>query len=142
MKVGETGGPRGVGTPRVAGRSGSGKGGDFARLLDEAGKGPEAVGGTVGAHAVGLVLGAQEIEDSTNAPANGRARQRANDMLDRLEALHRGMIAGSMSRAALTELAQLARAKPEAGADPRLKEVLGEIELRAAVELAKLDMSR
>ncbi|MBN8530097.1 MAG: hypothetical protein J0M36_12800 [Caulobacterales bacterium] len=32
--------------------------------------------------------------------------------------------------------------RPEAGADPKLKEILGEIELRAAVELAKLDVSR
>ena len=43
---------------------------------------------------------------------------------------------------ALMELAQMVRARPESGADPRLKDILGEIELRAAVELAKLDISR
>lgn len=41
--------------------------------------------------------------------------------------------------ARLEALAQLIRAKREQVDDPRLDEILGEIELRAAVELAKLD---
>jgi hypothetical protein len=142
MKIGETGGPRSVGGTRGTGRTVGAKGSDFAKLLDEAGKGADAVGAAAPAHAVGAIFGAQEVEDSTHSPSNGRAKQRANDMLDRLDALRAGLLSGTMSRGALMDLAQMVRAKPEAGADPRLKEILGEIELRAAVELAKLDMSR
>jgi hypothetical protein len=142
MKVGETGGPRSVGGARSTGRSGGAKGADFAKLLEDAGREPDAVGGAAPAHAVGAILGAQEVEDSTNGRANSRARQRGNDMLDRLEDLRRGLVAGTMSRQALQELAQMVRARPEAGADPQLREIMGEIELRAAVELAKLDIQR
>ncbi|MBL8807301.1 MAG: flagellar assembly protein FliX [Rhodospirillales bacterium] len=142
MKVGETGGPRSVGGTRGTGRAGGAKGTDFAKLLEDAGKEPDAVGGAAPAHAVGGILGAQEVEDSTNGRANSRARQRADEMLDRLEELRRGLMAGTMSRQSLQELAQLVRARPEAGADPHMREILGEIELRAAVELAKLDISR
>jgi len=142
MKIGETGGPRSVGGTRGTGRTVGAKGSDFAKLLDEAGKGADAVGAAAPAHAVGAIFGAQEVEDSTQSPSNGRAKQRANDMLDKLDALRAGLLSGTMSRGALMDLAQMVRAKPEAGADPRLKEILGEIELRAAVELAKLDMTR
>ncbi|MBL8832188.1 MAG: flagellar assembly protein FliX [Rhodospirillales bacterium] len=142
MKIGETGGPRSVGGTRSTGRAVGAKGSDFAKLLDDAGKGTDAVGAAAPAHAVGAILGAQEVEDSTQSPGNGRARQRASDMLDKLDALRAGLLAGTMSRGALMDLAQMVRARPEAGTDPRLREILGEIELRAAVELAKLDMTR
>ena len=72
----------------------------------------------------------------------GRARQRAEDMLARLEELRTGLVTGTVSRARLVELAQMARAKREPGADPRLLAIVGEIELRAEVELAKLDQGR
>lgn len=59
-------------------------------------------------------------------------------MLERLDELRTGIVTGSVSRSRLMELAQMARARREIGADPKLLEVVGEIELRAEVELAKL----
>jgi hypothetical protein len=47
-----------------------------------------------------------------------------------------------MSRGDLMELAKLVRARQEVGADPELRAILGDIELRAAVELAKLESLR
>jgi hypothetical protein len=142
MKVGDTGGPRNVGGPKSAGKSSAGKGSDFSKLLDTAERGAESVGGSTAAYGVGAVFGAQEVEDSTNKPANKRARQRADDMLDKLDALRQGLLTGSMSRGDLMDLAKLVRARQEVGADPELRAILGDIELRAAVELAKLESLR
>lgn len=138
MKVGETGGARGVGGAGGIKRSGGAKGTDFAKFLDDAGKGAEGVSAAAPTQIVGAVLGAQEVGDSTSERSNKRARQRADEMLERLEALRTGLVTGTVSRAQLMELAQMARAKREPGADPRLLAIVGEIELRAEVELAKL----
>jgi hypothetical protein len=142
MKVGETGGPRNIGGTKGVGGKGAAKGGDFAKLLDGGPRGPEGTSGPTAAYGIGAVFGAQEVEDSTNKPANNRARQRGEDMLDKLDALRQGLLTGSMSRGDLLDLAKLVRARQEAGADPQLREILGEIELRAAVELAKLESLR
>jgi len=142
MKVGETGNARGVGGAGGIKRSGGAKGSEFSKFLDDAGKGAESVAGAAPTQIVGAVLGAQEVGDSTSERSNGRARQRAEDMLARLEELRTGLVTGTVSRARLLELAQMARAKREPGADPRLLAIVGEIELRAEVELAKLDQGR
>ena len=111
-------------------------------MLEAAERGAESVGGPSAAYGVGAVFGAQEVEDSTNKPANKRAMQRADDMLDKLDALRQGLLTGSMSRGDLMDLAKLVRARQEVGADPALRAILGDIELRAAVELAKLESLR
>ena len=54
-------------------------------------------------------------------------------------ALRDGLLAGTLPREALVRLAQLVRTRGAEIDDPRLKDVLDEIELRAEVELAKLD---
>jgi Class II flagellar assembly regulator len=83
------------------------------------------------------LLAFQEVEDAT-AGLRRRAWQRGSDLLDRLEELKHGILDGGYPLERLTELAQLARSSRVATGDPRLDEVLGEIELRAAVEIAKL----
>jgi hypothetical protein len=138
MKIGETGGARGVGGAGGVKRSGGAKGSDFAKFLEDSGKGVDAVSSAAPTQIVGAVLGKQKVGDSISERANGRARQRADEMLARLDALRTGLVTGTVARAPLMELAQMARAKREPGADPRLLAVVGEIELRAEVELAKL----
>ena len=49
-----------------------------------------------------------------------------------------GLLLGTIPMSKLEQLAQLIRAKREQIDDPKLLEILDEIELRAAVELAKL----
>ncbi len=139
MKIGETSGSRNIGGAGGVKRGGGAKGSDFSKFLDgDSGKGVEGPSGSAPTQLVGAVLGAQEVEDSTSERANGKARQRAEEMLERLEELRTGIVTGTVSRNRLMELAQMARARRETGADPKLLEVVGEIELRAEVELAKL----
>jgi hypothetical protein len=65
--------------------------------------------------------------------------RRGHDLLDRLDKLKAGLLAGRVDAASLHGLAkQLATAR-EASGDAGLDEVLAQIELRAQVELAKLE---
>jgi len=59
-------------------------------------------------------------------------------MLDRLDDIRLGLLTGTVSKERLSELSRLARVRRAEVDDPRLVEVLDEIELRAEVELAKL----
>jgi hypothetical protein len=136
MKIDPTGPARGAGSVRRTDRPGAARSGDFARHLDSSG----ASGGVNGANPVGAVnalLALQEVDDSLSGRA--KARQRAADILDELDALRDGLLAGTLPREAVVRLAQLVRSRRPDVDDQRLKDVLDEIELRAEVELAKLD---
>ena len=52
-----------------------------------------------------------------------------------------GLLAGGIPRATLNRLATAVTRRHEVFADPKLQDVLDEIELRAHVELAKLEQS-
>jgi hypothetical protein len=83
------------------------------------------------------LLTVQEVPDPL--AVRRRVVQRGDSLLDRLEDLRLGLLAGSVSRERLDELARLAGSARESVADPHLAQVLDEIDLRVAVELAKLD---
>lgn len=89
--------------------------------------------------AVDVLLSAQEVPDAL--AGRRRAMQRGNTLLDRLEELRLALLAGVLPRERLDELVRLARTARETIDDPRLTEILNEIDLRVAVELAKLDLT-
>ena len=60
-------------------------------------------------------------------------------MLDRLDDIRIALLTGSLPRAQLESLRHLAREQIAPEDDPQLAAILDEIELRVAVELAKLD---
>jgi DNA polymerase III delta prime subunit len=62
---------------------------------------------------------------------------RAETILDQLDQVRLALLTGSMSRQSLQQLSHLVRVQREQFNNPRLAEVLDEIELRAEVELAK-----
>jgi len=78
----------------------------------------------------------QEVPDAT--ARRRKAITRASKLLDRLDSLQLGLLDGAIDPASLADLASAARAAREETGDPALQGVLDEIELRAAVELAKL----
>ncbi|HXY99727.1 MAG TPA: flagellar assembly protein FliX [Stellaceae bacterium] len=88
---------------------------------------------------VELLLSVQEVPDAL--AGRRRAVQRGNSLLDRLEELRLGLLAGIIPRERLSELARLARTARETVDDPHLAALLDEIDLRVAVELAKLDIA-
>jgi Class II flagellar assembly regulator len=111
-------------------------GGSFAETLAEMGDAPSAAPVATPGGLAGL-LALQEMPDAT-----ARRRQavaRGKDMLDRLDDLRLGLLAGTMPRDRIADLARMVKAARAEVDDPRLAEVLDEIDLRAAVELAKLE---
>lgn len=81
------------------------------------------------------LLGLQEIGEAPER--RRRVIKRGENLLAALEALRDSLLTGAISEAKLRQLTQLmAEDRPDT-ADPHLQQVLNEIELRAAVELAK-----
>ena len=121
----------------------AGNAGDFAEQV----RGSGAVGNADGAQpldgagAVGTVdavLAVQEVSGAADGRSKGVLFQYGGDLLDRLDELMLAILAGVVSKEKLTELAQKLRQKRQETNDPRLNEIIEEIELRAEVEVAKL----
>lgn len=137
-------GPKGIGTSSVparkTGRSDAGDSGEFARALEESVGGP---GGSAPAQAVGVVnplFALQEVDDPASRPA--KARRRAETILDKLDQIRDALLAGTLTQSQLTALASAIELHRDTVDDPRLTAILDEIDLRAQVELAKLQGAR
>ncbi|MGO8914356.1 MAG: flagellar assembly protein FliX [Stellaceae bacterium] len=125
-------------TSRRDGKTDSTSGEKFAAAL--AGEQPAAPASAARPpNPVDVLLTAQEVPDALGG--RRRALQRGNSLLDRLEDLRLGLLAGVLPRDRLGELALLAKTARETVDDPGLAAVLDEIDLRVAVELAKLDLA-
>jgi len=99
-----------------------------------------AATGTQGPRVTDAVTGLfslQEVEDELSG--RRRAMARGESLLDALDGLRLALLDGTMSRAQLAALGRLAQEHVALVDDPRLAGILAEIELRAAVELAKLE---
>jgi Class II flagellar assembly regulator len=81
------------------------------------------------------LLALQGVDDP--AERKKRAVVKGRNTLDLLDALKVGLLDGSVDRAMLSRLKIAAEGLAEGSGDPGLDAVLGEIDLRAAVELAK-----
>lgn len=79
----------------------------------------------------------QEVADELSG--RRRAAARGSALLDRLDELRLGLLSGTLPRTQLEALRQLAREHGPTADDPKLAAILSDIELRVAVELAKLD---
>jgi Class II flagellar assembly regulator len=118
-------------------RAGASKSGEFSKMLSS-GDAPagDSAGSVANLAAVGSLLALQETQGDPDGDTRGR--RRGEDLLDRLDELRLALLEGRLSVAAIERLADLVAARRAQVSDPRLAEILDEIELRAAVELAKL----
>lgn len=138
MKIDSTGSTRSTSNVRRNERAPTGKSGDFLRHLENSSAGA-SVNGARPMGGVDALLALQEVDDS--GERRQRSRKRGDDLLDRLDEIRHGLLIGGVPRAALQNLSELVRARRQEIADPQLQEVLDEIELRAAVELAKFEQA-
>ncbi len=67
-----------------------------------------------------------------------RSLRRGQDLLDELEELRIGLLMGSFPASNLERISKLLAQRVDAIEDPILIELINEIEIRVAVELAKL----
>ncbi len=82
------------------------------------------------------VMGLQEVDDALARAKRGK--NRAQGILDQLEDIRLELLIGGLSKGRLLQLAHMVSARRPDIEDPRLAEILDEIDLRAQVELAKL----
>lgn len=91
---------------------------------------------------VGSLLAAQSVEDPAEGKKRKRMMARADKVLDALSGVHSGLLNGTLSVADMTNVNASLAANREKVTDPRLLGLLDEVDLRAQVELAKLEMAR
>lgn len=82
------------------------------------------------------LLSIQEVGDSLDG--RRRAVKRGEDILERLDELRHGLLVGAYPVEKLDDLLVMVRRQQSSVADPKLRAILADIEIRAAVELAKL----
>jgi hypothetical protein len=89
--------------------------------------------------AVESILTLQGLDDSTSGRSKGLTH--GEQLLDMLDQVRDGLLAGGIPRATLNRLAVAVGRRQEGFADPRLQGILDEIDLRAKVEIAKLEQA-
>jgi hypothetical protein len=87
--------------------------------------------------ALDSILMLQGLDDSTNGRSKGLAH--GEQLLELLDQVRDGLLAGGIPRQTLNRLAVAVTRRHDVFADPKLQDVLDQIELRAHVELAKLE---
>lgn len=134
MKVSQTRSSTGATRGRRAapGRSGATS---FAAHVQGPFAGPAGIAAPSPLAALSTVLAAQEAEGS--AGEHRRALARGRSLLDELDQLRVGLLEGTPPEASIRRLAGLLQADRPPVSEATLNAVLDEIELRAAVELAK-----
>lgn len=100
--------------------------------------GPAAPATLTGLDAVLLL----QAEADTPRERRRRAAQRGHDLLDGLDRLKAAILGGHVAASELRVVAGRLAERAGSSGDPRLDALTAEIELRAAVELAKLEMRR
>lgn len=86
------------------------------------------------------ILALQGVGDAATGRSKGLAR--GNRLLDMLDEVRDGLLSGTIPQATLQRLAASVSNREDVFADPALQGVLDEIELRAHVELAKLEQAQ
>ena len=119
-------------TPATARRS---AGGAFTVSEQEAPRNSAAAGSLRAISTVDALIALLGVEDP--AERKKRAVAKGRNALDVLDTLKLGLLDGSVDRSTLARLKVAGEGLSEQTGDPGLDTVLGEIDLRVAVELAK-----
>lgn len=105
--------------------------------------GAKAVSGATFEPAVVTITSLLSIQEQPDHDSTRGERVRRGDaLLEKLDELRVDLLAGVVPYGRLSALADSLRAKSRASGDERLDRIVGEIELRASVEIAKLERRR
>ena len=98
-----------------------------------------ATGGVASTSPLDALLAMQAVEDENSNESRGK--KRGGKLLDLLEEVRQGLLAGVIPASKLNGLVAAVRSEQAAVSDPNLKAILEEIDLRASVELEKLGIN-
>jgi hypothetical protein len=126
-----------ISSVKRTGRAAPAEGASFAAEEIADAKTAAALTGSGPIAAVDTILALQGVEDSTDSRTRGV--HHGEQLLNLLDEVRDGLLAGGIPRATLNRLALAIAKKRESFVDPKLQGVLDEIDLRARVELAKLE---
>jgi hypothetical protein len=141
MKIEGSGPVRSTPVKRGDKTKGSKSSKSFAHQIESAPDTSDPISGISQVQPVDALLAIQEVEDSTAGGPNAQARKWGKDVLDRLEGIRLGLLAGGIPLSELKGIAEMVERKRTTVTDPALSELLDQIELRARVEIAKYDRS-
>ena len=127
---------------RKAKKGNSAKGVNFSEHLSQASNisnETEASSRNTAIAGINSILSVQEIVDQPEREERRQLAEWGNDILDSLDEIRHGLLIGAIPKERLETLAQRLKVRKASGSDPRLIDIINEIELRAEIELAKLN---
>jgi hypothetical protein len=128
-------GPNGAALAGAPAKTRRAAGGTFSLGEQDAPRNAAAAGGLRAISTVDALIALQGVENPTERKKRAVAKGRS--ALDMLESLKIGLLDGTIDQSALARLKVAAEGLTEGSGDPGLDAILGEIDLRVAVELAK-----
>ena len=110
---------------------------DFDSLLTS----EQKIGSVAAANRISSVDSVVALQEITGDNRDeGGAKSRANLILDKLEDIRMGLLMGQIPKSNLEELSKILIVARENSIDSNLLQVIEDIELRAKIELAKLEI--
>ncbi len=138
MKISQAGSAASASRNRKSGKAGQADAdGAFRQHIDDGAAPSARAAGATPLAALSSLLAIQEAPDPTTGKK--RAVQHGATLLDELKELQIGLVQGWVSEDKLRSLSHMLEQPRPAIDDPGLSQVLDDIELRAAVELAKIE---
>lgn len=126
----------GAGSAKKAGKVGSD--GSFEDFIASAPKGTGSAAPTHSIARVDALLSVQGAESPTERAARKRMQERGADILKELDKLRHSLLTNNLTIGQVVDIADVVASHRERVVDPRLTAILDEIDLRAQIEMAKI----
>lgn len=111
----------------------------FSILLKETMKSQSnPVNAAGGINVADAIFATQMVDGEEEKEIRKKLVKRGQTLLEKLEEIRDGLLMGYISRDRLIEISRFVKDNKFQSSDPKLQEILSEIELRVEVELAKL----
>lgn len=138
MKIEGPSKSQGAGSSKKTGKAGDGS---FEDFIASAPKGTGSAAPTHSIARVDALLSVQGAESPTERAAKKRMVQRGDDILKELDKLRHALLTGGLTIGQVIDIADVIATQRERITDPRLTAILDEVDLRAQIEMAKIQMA-
>lgn len=115
-----------------------GSDGSFEDFIASAPKGAGSAAPTRSIARVDALLSVQGAESPTERAARKRMQERGEDILKELDKLRHNLLTNNLTIGQVIDIADVVASHREKVVDPRLTAILDEIDLRAQIEMAKI----